>query len=198
MIRPRQSFIQLREDPKALGQGLKAILLIGGLYTFTVTGLALVDAEIMAPGVLKIPGEAYYFWEIFFTLPVMISGWILAAGIIQLLSRAFQGRGTFEVTLALLGFAITLPMFMTWIPETIGTIIFLTGLATHEQWVTLATETSFGKVFNWVYQLLFLIWLMILVPLAVSIAQKLRLYVAAGIGFLSLIIFMAFVLVFIR
>ena len=57
------------------------------------------------------------------SMPVVILGWIMAAGVSQLLSKFLGGSGTFEGILSVLGFAVTIPMFVTWIPETVGTIL---------------------------------------------------------------------------
>jgi hypothetical protein len=50
------------------------------LYTLTVTGFAATHADISSPAWIAIPRESYYFWEIFFAIPVYLAAWILAAG----------------------------------------------------------------------------------------------------------------------
>lgn len=85
VIRPRSTFARLLTDPQRLAHGVRVVLFIGILYTLTVAGLAIARAEISAPAWIAIPAEEYYFWEIFFAMPVVILGWILAAGLVQLL-----------------------------------------------------------------------------------------------------------------
>ena len=198
VIRPRSTFTRLVADPHHLAYGVGAQALIGLLYTLTVIGLAMVKAKIMVPPWVAIPAESYYFWEIFFAAPVFLAGWILAAGIVQLLSKPFGGTGTFEGTLAVLGFAMTVPAFVTWIPETLGTILMLTGVMTQEQWLAIIAQPGFWQVFAQVYQFVALGWYFLLIPLAVAAAQKARWWGAVVIGLLTLGIVGLWIFLFIR
>jgi len=180
IIRPRSTFTRLLAHPHHLAYGAGALALIGILYTLTVVGLAIVKAAVMVPPWVAIPAEHYYFWEIFFGAPVFLAGWILAAGLVQLLSKPFGGAGTFEGTLAVLGFAMTIPAFVTWIPETLGTILMLTGTMTQEQWLAIIARPGFWKVFAQVYQFVALGWYLLLIPIAVATAQKMRWWGAAS------------------
>jgi hypothetical protein len=198
VIRPRSTFMRLNADPKGLQQGAQAILFIGVLYTLTVGGLSLAGAHISAPPWLAIPAEDYYFWEIFFALPVFLLDWILAAGLIQLLSHGFHGQGSFEKTLAATGFALTMPSFVTWIPETVGTILFLTGTMTQKEWLEIISRPGFWQVFATLYQIVAVGWMLLLVPLAVAVVQRIRWWQAILTGIITLGIFMTLMLVFIR
>jgi hypothetical protein len=86
----------LLADPHHLAYGVGVTALMGLLYTLTVIGMAIVKMEITTPPWLIIPAENYYFWQIFFAAPVFLAGWILAAGLVQLLSKPFGGAGTFS------------------------------------------------------------------------------------------------------
>jgi hypothetical protein len=57
---------------------------------------------------LAIPKELYYYYNQFFLAPSMFMGWILAAGVAQLLSRPFSGKGRFEDMLSVFGFGMRL------------------------------------------------------------------------------------------
>ena len=198
IISPYDTFNRLRDDPKQLVHGSKAILLIGVLYTLTVIGLAVVKAEITVPAWISIPEDRYYFWEIFFALPVFILGWIMAAGVAHLLSRFFRGRGTFESTLAVLAFAVTIPSFVSWITETIGTILIIAGVMTHADWVTMTSGHGFWQAFGLAYQLAALAWCFFLFPVAISRSQSLRAWQASIVGVSTFLVFGFFMFVFIR
>ncbi|MFQ6084550.1 MAG: YIP1 family protein [Candidatus Aminicenantia bacterium] len=198
VIKPHSTFSRLLIDPRQLIHGAKALLLIGVLYTLTVIGLAIVRAEIVFPAWIAIPAEDYYFWEIFFALPVYLLGWILAAGLVQLLSKVFKGSGTFEGNLAVLGFAITIPAFVTWIPETIGTILFLLGVMTQKEWMELASRPGFWYFFAVVYQVVALAWYIVLFWIAVAVTQKLHWWQAAIVGTLTIAIIGFVMIIFIR
>jgi len=79
IFKPRSTFQSLLDDSKHVSKSFKAILFIGILYTLTVTGLAASGALISSPAFLALSPENYYFWQIFFAMPVFILDWILAA-----------------------------------------------------------------------------------------------------------------------
>ena len=198
VIKPNDTFNRLVSDSKKLTQSFGAILLIGVLYTLTVIGLAVVRADISTPAWVSIPADEYYFWEIFFAMPVVILGWIMATGIAQLLSKWFGGSGTFEGTLAVLGLAVTIPMFITWIPETVGTISILTGVMTHADWLEMTSRPGFWQVFGLGYQLLAVAWYVFLFPVAIAKSQQLRWLRAIIVGVATLAVFGLAMFTFIR
>ncbi len=195
---PYRTYNRLLDDPQKLKHGTGAVLLIGVLYTLTVIGLAIVRADISTPPWVAIPAEHYYFWEMFFALPVFTLGWILAAGLVQLVSKAFRGSGSYEGTLAVLGFAMALPSFVTWIPETIGTVLFVSGVMTQKQWLEITSRPGFWQVFAGVYQFVALAWYLVLIPVAVAAAQKLRWWQSTLVGVFTLAVTGLLMFVFIR
>jgi hypothetical protein len=198
VIRPRRTFNQLLNNSNHLLYGFGAILLIGVLYTLTLIGLAVTNTKIFTPAWIAIPPEKYYFYEIFFAIPVLLLTWILAAGLVQLISKSFKGRGNFEGSLAVLGFALTIPMFVTWIPETIGTILFLCGTINQHDWLELTSKPGFWQVFSTGYQFLSIIWYLILFPIATAIAQKVRWWQAIVVGIMTMAISGFTLFIFIR
>jgi hypothetical protein len=197
IVSPGRTFQALQADPKKISKGFRAVLLIGVLYTGTVAMLAAGGALITAPAVIAISAQNYYFFEIFFALPVSLAGWILAAGFARLLGIWGRGGGSFEGTLAALGFAVTVPMLVTWIPETIFAVLLLLGM-TQEEFMELMARPGFLQIFGWAYQVVAVLWMAVLVVLAVGISQKLKPFRAVLIGFLTLVLFMAVMLIFIR
>jgi len=198
ITRPQLTFRNLLNDPNRLLQGFGAVLLIGVLYTLTVIGLAVVGAEITTPAWVSIPASEYYFREIFFAIPVYFMVWILAAGIVQIVSKAFGGQGSFEGTFAVLGLALTLPSFVTWIPETIGTVLMLFGLMSQKEWLDIVARPGFWQVFAAAYQFVAVAWFLLLFPIAVAVAQKIRWWPSAIVGILTVAIAGFVIFIFIR
>jgi hypothetical protein len=198
VVRPRHTFARLVADSASLAHGFKAVLLISALYTLTVIGLAIVKAEIMAPAWIPIPADEYYFWEIFFVMPVVLLGWILAAGVAHWLSSPFGGSGNFEGTLAVLAFAVAVPTFVTWVPETAGTILILAGAMTHGDWVEATSHPGFWQVFGLAYQLVAVAWYVFLFPIAIAQAQRLRWRQSVAVGIPTLAVFGLWMFTFIR
>lgn len=131
-------------------------------------------------------------------MPVFLLDWILAGGVIQLLSRGFHGQGSYEKTLTATGFALMVPSLVTWIPETVGTILFLTGTMTQKEWLETISRPGFWQVFATLYQIVAVGWMLLLVPLAVAVVQRIRWWQAILTGIITLGIFMTLMLVFIR
>jgi hypothetical protein len=198
VIHPRRTFTELLADPRRLTHGTLAFLLIGLLYTLTVMGLAAAGVNPAVEPWLNIPADVYYFWEIFFALPVFGLGWILAAGVVQLTSRLFGGGGTFEETLAVLGFAIALPSLVTWIPETVWTAQFLTGALSEAEWRALIARPGLMQLFQALYQYVALAWYLLLFTIAAAVVQKLRWWQALLVAIPALAVTGVVMVTFIR
>jgi len=97
IFRPRRTFDALRADERRLRFGVLALALNIVLYTLVYVFLAACGG---APSSfrpwLAIPTDVYYHYNQFFLAPSMMMGWILSAGVAQLLSRPFAGKGSFE------------------------------------------------------------------------------------------------------
>jgi len=197
IIKPRPTFRKLLADPKHVSKSFKAVLFMGFLYTITVVCFAAGGALISAPAFINLQPENYYFWEMFFAVPIVFLGWILASGFGQLLSRGGKGAGTFEGTLATLGFALMVPQLVTWIPETIFGVFLLFGMK-QEEFMERAAQPGFWQTFVIAYQAVAVLWMLILVITAVIVSQKMRWWRSLLVGLLTTAVFMAVMLVFIR
>lgn len=197
IIKPRATFRTLLADPKQVSKSFKAVLFIGILYTITVAGFAVSGALISAPAFINLPPENYYFWEMFFAAPVGFMAWIVAAGFGHLLSRWGKGTGTFEGTLAALGFAVAVPQLVTWIPETVLAIFLLLGTK-QEEFMERTAQPGFWQTFVIAYQAAAILWLLVLVITAVIVSQKMRWRRTLLVGLLTTVIFMAVMFIFIR
>jgi hypothetical protein len=62
---------------------------------------------------LNIPKERYYFFNQFLLAPSLVLAWFAAAALVQVLARAFRGKGTFEQTLSILGLSTSVAMWGT-------------------------------------------------------------------------------------
>jgi hypothetical protein len=129
---------------------------------------------------------------------VFVLAWILAAGLAHLLSKFFGGSGTFEGTAAVLGFALSLPGFVTWSVETMITVLTLVGVMHQGAWTELTAQQGFWQVFAYVYQLVALGWYLVLFPIAVGVAQKLSWWQALIVGLLTFSVVGSIVFLFIR
>ena len=116
IIHPRRTFKAAASRPRPLSTGLKTVLIVGALYALSAVGLAVSGALVTAPPILKIVPENYYFWEMFFALPVFVLAW-LAAGFSAGLVSLGKGAGSFKGFLSSLGLDLAVPSLLAWIHQ---------------------------------------------------------------------------------
>jgi hypothetical protein len=153
---------------------MKSVLLMGILYTLTTIGYAVVGAIPLMPPVIGIPAQNYYVCEVFFQIPVFVLGWLLASGLALFINKLFKGGSTFKVHLAVLGFALNIPWYITWLVDTAIALMYLLHILTKQEWAALIARGGIWQVFTYSYPLVALIWLFILVTVALKVVEKLR------------------------
>jgi hypothetical protein len=195
---PRRTWAELLADPGRFRYGFFAVLLVGVGYAVTIAGIALSDGRPATPWI-AIPREDYFAWEALFVAPVTLLGWVLAAGVVHLLSKPFRGRGSFDDTLALLGFAIALPTLISLIPDATRAVLTTVGLQDRQAW-----EDAVGRAgtadwwFLWSYMTAYMVALLVLFPLAVAAAQRLPRWPAVAVGLVGAVVYQGVYLTFIR
>jgi hypothetical protein len=195
---PRQSWAQLLADPARLRHGLLAVLVVGVGYAATVEGIALSGGTPSRPW-LAIPVVDYFRWEALFIAPVTLLCWILATGVMHLLSKLFHGAGTFEDTLALLGFAVALPTLVSLLPDAVRAVLTSVGVLSRAAWEQAVSEPGTPDwLFLWSYMSAYLVGLLCLFPLSVATAQRLRRWPAVVVGLVGAVVYQGVYVVFIR
>jgi hypothetical protein len=197
VVRPARTFAALQADSRQVAMGVRAVLFIGVLYTITVAMLAAGGALITAPAFLVLPAENYYFYEIFFAAPVLFLDWIMAAGLARLLGRPRCGTGSFEGTLAALGFAVSVPFLITWVVETAFAVFLLLG-GSQQAFMELSAHPGVVQTFVIAYQLVAVVWLLVLTILAVRAGLKTGWVKAVLVGAVTTFVFLGWMVVFIR
>lgn len=175
---------------KRLSYSFITVLLFGIIYTIGVIFAYIFNQlpygiEI----ILKIPIEKYYLYESFFLLPLTICTWILLAGLIQIISILFKGKGSFEDTLSLSGLPYFVLIIFMFIPDII--VDYLIPKSIVESYI-------FWNIINPARLLLVSIWIMIIHIIAVKEVQKLTNIKAIIVTMLSYIPYMAITLTYIR
>lgn len=149
LVHPAATSRRLAQEGR-MGQGWAAVLLVGVLYSIVCAIAAINGIEPVAEPLLPISKETYYFWEIFFALPVFIAAWYLLSYLNLLLGRAFGGKGTFQAILIPLGFALCIPMLP---------IMWITDLICVTFAIDLRTLGVFGQAWNVFYQTFTSLWM---------------------------------------
>jgi len=196
---PRRTFEALLADDRRLKFGFFALLISTALYTLVYIFLS---SRGGAPSsftpFLAIPRDVYYQYDRFFLAPTMIMCWILAAGVAQLLSRAFSGQGSFEDMLSVFGFGIgisTLASLVHDLPDSFLGAIGLLDLRWYEQALNSATV---WRTILWTFYSLSFVLFLILFPKGVGAAQRIRRGPAILVGVLSFFVYQVFFIIFNR
>ncbi len=198
-IRPKRTFDRLVNDPRRVRFGVLFVTIPAVLYIFVYIFL---NHGGGAPSVftpwLNIPKEVYYFYNRFLTAPSFYMSWILAAGVVQLLSRLFKGKGSFEDTLAVMGLGIAVAMWGTMLHDLVMSFlgaIRVISLAQHE--IDMNSPTIWRTVI-WTCMFIYLIWFVVMFTKGIAAAHRLKRGPATVLGVIGFVVFQVMFLVFNR
>lgn len=199
IIRPRRTFDLLVLDSRRLRFGLLALLITIILYTLVYVFLTIGGG---APSTftpwLAIPAEDYYKYNQFFLAPSMFAGWILAAGIAQLLSRPFSGKGSFEDNLSVFGFAIGLASLASLSHDLPDSFLGAIGVIDLREYEVALNSPTIWRTILWILYGLYFILFFLLFPKGVGAAQRIRSGPAILIGVLAFMVYQGAFLIFNR
>jgi hypothetical protein len=195
---PRQTFTLMLFDAQGLGVSFFVILTIAILSAFAALAFDLAGfSPFLAPW-LAIPSSAYYFCEALFIVPVMLAGWVLTSGFVQLMAKRFGGGGSFDATARLLALAIALPTLVILIP---GIVLGLLATANEVDARWWFQEIRMGGIVAGIACLLMVIeagWMVILVSIAIRVVHKLRTRRSLLLAILTAIAYHGFMMIFVR
>jgi hypothetical protein len=199
LLHPRRTFDRLLLDERRLKFGFYAMLIIAVLYTLAYIFLT---AGGGAPSSftpwLAVPKEVYYYYNRFWLAPSMLSCWILSAGVAYLLSRLVGGKGSYDDTLSVFGFGITIATFFAAIHDVTDSFLGATGLLDLRWYeVQLNSPTIWRGILLTLYGIA-LVLLLVYLVIGVGKAQKIRPGHALWIGCIAAVTYQVFFMVFNR
>lgn len=181
---PGRAFRRLMDDPRPFGRGLRTVVATGILCSLTAAALAVEGAVPMAPIFIPVTTENFYFWQMLFTLPVLVTAWIVTSAVVHALGRGRKRGGSFKRTLALFGFAQAVPLLLIWAVQTAVAVFYSLGMGQQEMVDILSTPSAFQTGFLAVFGAA-LAWSFLLACLAASVSQKVRWAYALFLGVLA-------------
>ena len=107
-----------------LSYSFTALLLFGLLYSLAALIWYLKGISVSWAWVTIIPVREYYLWEALFMVPVCVQVYVLSAALAHLFSRLQHGKGSFESTLAVFGFAYIPLIISFWLPDMVLNLLF--------------------------------------------------------------------------
>ena len=166
LAHPRETFERLgREQTFAVGFVLTALK--WGLCEFYVFYLYYTDQVMFAQPWLNIPVEDYRFYQLFFYVPYGFILWILLSGLVQVLSRAWGGEGSFESTLNIMGIVVFTPF------------VFIDSL---DVLIIVLNGGNWSPVLNPLTRSLYMVWSAVLLATGVYVIHRIGVFRAATIS----------------
>jgi hypothetical protein len=147
---------------------------------------------------LAVPKEVYYFYNQFWLAPSMFGCWILAAGVAQLLCHLFSGKGSFEDTLSVFGFGITLATLFALFHDLTDSFLGVIGLLDLRWYETQLNSPTIWRVILLTLYSIGIILLFVLQIKGVSVAQKIKTLPAIFVGSAAAVVYQGLFFVFNR
>jgi hypothetical protein len=199
LLRPRRTFDALMADDRRLRFGFFALLISIALYTLVYIFLTIAGgAPSSFTPFLAIPKDLYYQYNRFILAPSMFMAWILAAGVAQLLSRAFSGQGSFEDMLSVFGFGIGIATLASLAHDLIDSFLGAIGLLDLKWYEQALNSATIWRTILWTLYTLSFVLFLILFPKGVGAAQRIRRGPAILVGVLSFLVYQVFFIIFNR
>lgn len=197
IIRPRRTFDVLVTDPRRLRFGLLALAITAILYTFVYVFLILGGGQPFKPW-LAIPDDVYYRYNVFFAAPSMFLAWILAAGATQLLGHLVAGKGSFEDTLSVLGFGISIASWSTLIHDLLTSFLGGVHIIDQREYEHMLNSPTLWRTILWIQFAIYLVWFLLLFAKGIGAAQRIRRSPAILMAVLAFLVYQLFFFIFNR
>lgn len=197
IIRPETAFNRLVQNSGSVKPGAAAVLISALLYTAVYVFLILGHGLPFKPW-LAIDPEIYYHYNVFFCLPSMYLGWVLAAGVTQILARWSGGKGSFEQVLLLYGFSIGVANWSTGAHDLITSFLGATGIIDQNAYEKSLNSPTIWRTLLWIQMSIYLVWFTWLFSRAVRISHQLNGWMSGLIGLTGFVVYQLFFLIFNR
>lgn len=196
-ISPKRTFEALISDHRMVKLAFIAVAIPAVLYTFVYIFLVFGGGQPFKPW-LDIPLEIYYKYNVFFCAPSMFLGWILAAGVVQLLSRTFYGKGTFEQTLAVMGFGIGVASWSTGIHDILTSFLGAIHVIDQRNYELILNSPTIWRALLWLQMSIYLVWFVVLFSKGISAVHGFGRWRSVLLGIAGFLTYQLFFLIFNR
>lgn len=186
---PRATFDRLLLDPQRLRYGGFALLSNAAFYTVVYVFLVMGGGRptVFAPW-LAIEPEVYYRFDVVILAPSMAMSWLMAAAIVQIVGRALGGKGTFEDTLALLGFATAVASWWTLAHDLVTAGLGAFGVINQRAYEDAMSSATPFRTLLWLLMVGYLVTFVLLfgrVAASVHGLRGIRATLAGALGFVA-------------
>jgi hypothetical protein len=147
---------------------------------------------------LNISKESYYSINRFLLAPSMVMCWLLAASVMQVLSKLFKGKGTFEETMSVLALSICVSMVPALIHDLPMSFLSALKIVNAKEHEIAMNSPTIWRTLLWFFYSLYFIYFFLLFSKAVIVVHKLSKPKSILIGVISFLIFQMVFLLFNR
>lgn len=196
-VHPQQAFRDLIQEKQMLRYSFFAVLIMATLYTFVYVFLIFGGGTPFKPW-LNIPPEVYYRYNVFFCAPSMFLGWIFAAGVMHALSRFMTQSGTFEQTLAVLGFGIGIASWSTGVHDLLTSFLGAIHVIDQRDYEVALNSHTIWRYLLWVQMLLYVVWFVFLFAKSSRVIYSVNRAQAFWLGLIGFLAYQFFFFIFNR
>jgi hypothetical protein len=198
-LKPSKTFQELLIDDRRVKFGFFAILIPTVGYTlFYIMASKAGGAPSTFKPWLAIPIEDYFYYDIFLMAPTMLLCWIFSAGLVHLLSRLFSGIGTYEDTVTVIGFGISVATWSTLIHDLTDAFLAFIGVIDMKEYEAALNAPTFWRTLLLTLFAIYFIWFLILFTKGIATAHSLPKWKSFLLACIGLIAYQVVFLVFIR
>lgn len=198
-ISPSKTFEELLADKNYYTYSFIFILfpIIGYtmMYIFLTIGNG--APSVLTPW-LNISKESYYSINRFLLAPSMVMCWLLAASVMQVLSKLFNGKGSFEETMSVLALSICVSMVPALIHDLPMSFLSALKIVNAKEHEIAMNSPTIWRTLLWFFYSLYFIYFFVLFSKAVIVVHKLSKPKSILIGVISFLIFQTVFLLFNR
>ncbi len=197
IFRPQKTFEALLKDPVLLTRSAYAVFIMAFVYTCVYVFLIFGGGQPFKPW-LAIPLETYYQYNVFFCAPIMFLGWILAAGVVHILSRTIVNVGSFDQTLAVFGFGIGIASWSTGVHDWVTSLLGALQVIDQHAYEVALNSPTLWRTLLWIQMGAYLIWFIVLFSKGVKAVYHIKTSQYIGLGTIGFITYQMFFLIFNR
>ena len=181
---PKAVITRLATDSNAMSTGLKHVLLLAVLYELAILLWAVGGATPTLPAFVSIPDDRYYYYQLIFMMPMIVTAWLVAAGVAYVLARLLGGNGSYDAILGGFGIATLFSSYFTLIPDFVQGVLWTRGWVPFSEY---QDATSRGPLLAvvWSYMLAYNVSHLILYAATLRFSQNLGTLKSAFVATIS-------------
>jgi|GEM_PF-356909 hypothetical protein len=194
---PAKVMKKLLETPHSLRIAVQAVGAVAVLYALASVALAACGAVPMAPVLVSISTDNYYFWQAIFVIPLTFLAWVAVSGMIRLLLRRGPGCASLDKTAALSGVALAAVLFVAWLPSALSAVLMVLGMG-QEELADLLSQPGLWQAFDIACYVAAAVGAALLLTLASRFSERRAKVRAAAAGTAAAAVLAALFVLFIR